>query len=367
MRVILRLVFVSFVVLAAGCSTAGQGRRSENVVLVTLDGLRWQEVFTGLNEEILRSTVPKTSDVKSLPVYRDFGGPTPEERRQKLLPFLWRTLAVEHGFLAGDRGASSAMSVTNRHWFSYPGYSEILTGEAHDDVIKTNDAIRNPFSSVLEAAVRRLRLQPSQVATFASWGVFSAIVEHETGATTVNAGIVRYPSDAAHLQTLNDLQFEALPPWDNVRHDAFTFQFAHDYLKRQHPRVLYIAFDETDDWAHSGKYDQALTAAHRIDGYLSQVWTTLQSDPQYRGKTTLIVTTDHGRGRTPADWQKHGKDTPGSDEIWIAIASPDGARRGVWRNAPALYQNQIAATIAAAAGFDYRDVNPRAGVPIPLQ
>ena len=104
-----------------------------------------------------------------------------------------------------------------------------------------------------------------------------------------------------------------------------------------------------------------LQALHRTDGHLRELWEALQADPQYRGKTTLIITTDHGRGRTTADWRKHGSDVAGADEISTAVASLDTTRRGVWRGHPPLFQNQIAATIASALGLDYREHNPQAG------
>lgn len=345
-----------------------QTRRTENLVLVTLDGARWQEVFTGLDESLLRATSPKGVDITRLPVYQQFAGATPVERRERLMPFLWRTLTVEHGFIAGDRtSAGGEVSVTNKLWFSYPGYSEILTGQAHDETIRTNDPIRNPFPSVFQFLLRRLALAPPQIATFASWGTFTAIVESEAGATTVNAGPQAYAAPGADIELLNALQAETPTPWENTRRDTFTFRFAMDYLKRVKPRVLYIAFDETDDWAHDGHYDLVLTMLHRTDSYLRELWSALQADPQYRGKTTLIVTTDHGRGRTTADWGKHGKDVPGANEIWIAIASPDVTRRGLVRDAAPIYQNQIATTIASLFGLNYREQNPSAGAAIELR
>lgn len=358
----LRTSWLALVALLAwSAAVSAQPRRTENVVLVTLDGVRWQEVFGGMDESLLRATVPRSTDVTTLPVYKQFSGATAAERRERLMPFLWRTLLVDHGFIAGDRTAGSLVSVTNRHWFSYPGYSEILTGQAHDDVIKSNDAIRNPFPSVFQFVQRKLLLMPSQLATFASWSVFRSIVESEEGATTVNAGPQAYASPTPQMQLLSALQHETLTPWENVRHDAYTFRFAMDYLRRVHPRFLFIAFDETDDWAHDGRYDLVLRALHRTDAHLKELWEALQADSQYRGKTTVIISTDHGRGRTADDWRKHGKDVAGADEIWMALASPDVPRRGQWRNHPPLFQNQIAATIAAALGLDYREHNPQAG------
>jgi hypothetical protein len=337
------------------------------VILVTLDGARWQDVFGGMDESLLRATTPRETAITTLPVFKQFSGASPRERRERLMPFLWTTFVAQHGFIAGDRTAGSLVSVTNRHWFSYPGYSEILTGQAHDDVIKSNDPIQNQFPSVFQFVQRRLLLPPAQIATFASWGVFNEIVESEHGATTVNAGVEAYESASPLVQALSALQHETPTPWGNTRRDAYTFRFAMDYLKRVHPRVLYIAFDETDDWAHEGHYDLVLEMLHRADGYLKELWDTLQADPQYRGKTTVIVTTDHGRGRTTDDWRRHGKEVPGADEIWMAIASPDSARRGQWRDHPPLFQNQLAATIAAALGLNYSEQNPQAGAAISLK
>src|ERR1035437_4463430 len=53
---------------------------------------------------------------------------------------------------------------------------------------------------------------------------------------------------------------------DSARHDAFTFGLAMEYLKSVQPRVLYIAFDETDDWAHSRRYDRVLNASQVLEG-----------------------------------------------------------------------------------------------------
>ena len=62
------------------------------------------------------------------------------------------------------------------------------------------------------------------------------------------------------------------------------------------PRVLFVGYGETDNWAHQGRYDLVLDSAHRFDDFVQQLWKTMQAMPQYRGSTTFIITTDHGRG-----------------------------------------------------------------------
>jgi hypothetical protein len=353
-------------VIAALCIALGaQGRKTERVVLVTFDGARWQDVFTGVDEALLREVTPKDVDVTTTTAYRRFWGRSAVERREKLMPFLWRTVARD-GVLAGDRTRGSVVAVANAHRFSYPGYSEMFTGQAHDDVIKSNDPIRNPFPSVLQFVRRKLRLPAAKVATFASWGVFSSIVESAPGETTVNAGLQPYESPSAEVRALSNLQQDAPVPWENIRHDAFTFTFAMDYLKREQPVLFVIGFDEMDDWAHDGKYELVLDALHRADRYLEQLWTALQNDPYYRDRTTLIVTADHGRGRSGDAWRRHGASVEGADEVWLALLSPDVALRGEWTSPAPLFQNQIAATIAALLGLDYHEQNPDAGAPLPL-
>ena len=67
------------------------------------------------------------------PLYKRYWAPTPEERRVRLMPFFWGTLMRDHGSIAGNPARASRVRLTNDHAFSYPGYSEMLTGRAHDE------------------------------------------------------------------------------------------------------------------------------------------------------------------------------------------------------------------------------------------
>ena len=86
--------------------------------------------------------------------------------------------------------------------------------------------------------------------------------------------------------------------------------------------------------------------------------------PEYAGKTSLVLTTDHGRGDTRVDWKNHGKDTAGSDRMWIAVMGPDTKAAGCRRDVD-VTQNQVAATVARLLGEDYRAAVPRSGEPLP--
>lgn len=337
--------------------------RTENVILITLDGARAQEVFGGLDLDILKDKT-RRGKVEDTAIYKKYWAPTPEERRMKLLPFFWGTLMKEHGSIAGNRSLNSAMMTTNKMWFSYPGYSEILTGQAHDDVINSNDSKRNPFPSVLEFLRRKLRLTKNQVALFGSWDVFNWIGEHEEGAVTINAGHEPYDHPNREIQVMSRLQNERLSPWDSVRFDYFTFRFAMEHLKTHQPRVMHIALGETDDWAHEGDYAHMLDSFHRNDQQFRELWDYLQTARKYKGKTSIIITIDHGRGNTIKDWTDHGEKVPEAQYVWAAFISPDVALRGEWRDAETIYQNQIAATLCRFLNLDYSENNPQAGKPI---
>ncbi len=360
---------IAFAVLAAGTSAILAARTQSptavpprHVVHVTLDGVRAEEIFGGLDAVALASTT-KDGTIDGTGAYRKYFADTPEARREKVMPFVWQTLLRDYGSIAGNRARGSAFGVTNRQRFSYPGYAELLTGAPHDADIRTNDNRRYPFLTVLEFLAGRWS-RPDAVAVFGSWETFRWIAARADGAVTVNAGYDAYQSPDARVQALNDAQFEATTPWPSARHDAFTFRFAMDDLQRHRPRALYIAFDETDDWAHDRNYERVLDALHHIDGCLRELHAWIQADPEYRDTTSLIVTVDHGRGHHADDWSNHGDDVVGADETWMTAAGPDWPRRGEWTNAPPAYASQVAATLAKAAGEDFRQLAPDAAEPI---
>ena len=88
--------------------------------------------------------------------------------------------------------------------------------------------------------------------------------------------------------------------------------------------------------------------------------------PEYRDRTTLLVTTDHGRGATLKDWMDHGKDVPAAEDTWIAALGPAARALGPRENLT-VTSSQFAATIASVVGEDFRQATPRAAPPLPLR
>lgn len=326
--------------------------RTENIIIVTLDGLRWQEVFNGADPEIMknRAYVKDSSDT-----YSRFWNDNPRIRREKLFPFLWNVVA-ENGRIYGNRNLGNKVNVANPYQFSYPGYNEILSGYA-DIAINSNDPIPNKNTTILDV----INMKPDykgKVAVFSSWDAFPYIVNKWRSGVYVNSDTDSLKFDNPILQVINDMQFLTPEPV-GVRPDVITYFAAREYLKVYHPKVLYIIFDETDDLAHAGMYDQYLKSAAAEDGMIANLWKILQSDPYYKDKTTLLINCDHGRGDLVKDnWRHHGQEIKESGETWLAVIGPDTKPEGEIKTEMQLYNNQIAQTIARLLGFNFRCEHP---------
>jgi hypothetical protein len=337
-------------------------RQTENVILVTMDGLRWQELFGGAERRLIHGDEGKVRDVEVLE--RRFWHDEPKVRRERLMPFFWQVVA-RRGQVFGSPDHNSLVRVTNGLFFSYPGYNELLSGRG-DPRIDSNEKRANPNVTVLEW-LNGLDHYRGRIVAFSSWDVFPFILNSERSGIAVSAGWQPLPgvTQSPELEQLHQLATELPPIWPGVRFDVFTFRAALEYLTSHKPRVLYVAFDETDDWAHEGRYDLYLDAAHRNDRYIGQLWEAAQTIEQYAEKTSLVLTTDHGRGDIRDGWKSHGREIPGSERIWIAVLGPDTEPLGLRADTEAT-QSQVAASVAALLGEDFlRAAAPNSAPPLP--
>ena len=339
--------------------------QTENVVLVMIDGMRWQEVFHGADSKLLEtlgSDMPGDAKERADLARQRYARATEAERRQALMPFMWSVISSQ-GQLFGNRDLGSDSHVINGFNFSYPGYSETLTGLA-DPRVDSNDNVPNPNPTVFEWLNERPDFA-GKVAAFGAWEVFNGIFRSQKCGFVVNAGydpLTAIPA-TPRLDLLNTLKRETVRIWADEPFDPMPFHTAMEYVEAKKPRVLFVGLGETDDWAHAGSYAEYLNAAHLADEYLRQIWELMQSMPEYRGKTTLIVLPDHGRGMG-VKWTDHGQKVPASMQTWMAFLGPDTPPLGERKQALPVTESQIAATLAALLGEDYRATFPKAGVPI---
>jgi hypothetical protein len=352
-------VFVSFAVPA---SAAEPVRKAENVIVVTLDGFRWQELFGGADESFMDARQGGVKDIPGLK--KRYLREKVEDQREALMPFFWGTVAKK-GQVFGNPARKAAAKITNGLKFSYPGYSELFCGVA-DPRIDSNNKKPNPNLSVLEFLNGRPAFK-HRVEAVCTWDVFPSIFRSKESGLRVHAGWRPIEADklTERERALNETM-EALPRyWPDNAFDVFTTGAARSALERRKPRVLYVGLGETDEWGHGRRYDLYLDAANKADRFLAETWERIQTDPQYRGKTALLITTDHGRGSTRVDWTDHGKNVAGAEYIWVAVMGPDtpalGEREGV-----EVTQSQVAATVAALVGEDFLAASPKAAPPLPV-
>lgn len=267
-----------------------------NVILVTLDGVRWQEVFRGVDEKI---------DGKDFaPI------------------FSWlRGKGSAEGFLWGDPRKGEEVVVANKYWNSLPAYQSIFAGA-------TQPCISNACGRT-KATTLQERLTASKdsggagftranVATIASWGKVALAVEREKDLSFVNAGnTLLYDGEIdEELKLLNERQKKDPPSWGGSRKDEHTFRQALRYLKVHQPRFLYVSLGDADEWGHKGNYAEYVHSLRVYDELLQTLVVTVDAMKDYGESTTIIVTTDHGRGFL-SDWKDHGSGYPGSQKVWI--------------------------------------------------
>jgi hypothetical protein len=343
------------VVNAAGAQATA--RASSAVVLIVTDGFRWQELFTGADSVLISRKEGGVQDTARL--RREYWRSTSDERRRTLLPFLWNTVAKQ-GTIWGNVAAGSDAHVTNGLKFSYPGYNEMLTG-APDPQIDKNGFGPNPNITVLEGLSKRAGFK-NRVAAFGSWDVLANVFNRKRAGFPVHVAYDKPPGakPGASERTIDRMYRTTTRPWDDgMSFDAFMETLVLDWVKTKKPRALFVGFGETDEWAHDKRYDLVLRSAHDVDAYIAELWSTMQAMPEYRGRVTFIITTDHGRG-FGAEWTDHGKDVAGAEQVWIAMIGPGAPTLGEVKGAAAVTQSQIAATVAAMVGEDWRALSPKA-------
>lgn len=306
------------------------------LVLVTIDGYRWEDLFRGADRNLV-------TDERYRARYVDVA-----DRPQALTPFLLSF--AQEGALIGNRDANSCARVANEFWFSYPGYAEMLAGRPNPRV-RYNAAVPNDDVTVLERLARRPDFA-GQVRVFAEWDTMPAILNVARSFIPV-----------------------FIPPDYKALHDPQVISAARAALAEP-PRVLWVALGDTDNRSHEGKYEDYLAAATESDNFARELWEAYQANPRSAGRTTMIITADHGRGGAENDrWRGHGSGRwrgaivpglrhVGSDADFIAVRGPGvhGTQSYTMENCATL--SQVAATMLTSLGLLGEEGQPDMAAPL---
>ena len=265
--------------LAALAALAGpaEAAQSKNVVFVTLDGVRRTD-------------------------FHD----------KRLFPWFWKH--------ASRGGAFGDIRVSNRFRVSLPGYQSILAGKVQP--CRGNRCGRIRTETMLERVSRELNGRREDVAIVASWLPLALAAEHRPGAVYVAAGL-RAPEGERDplLRRIARAGKRRRPPWRRARWDKFTFEYGKRFLKRYRPRLLMMSFLDSDKWAHRRDGRRHKKTLRRYDRWLRELFALLKKLGRYGEETTVVLTTDHGRGGG-RHWPRHGLRFPNSRFVWLYGRGP---------------------------------------------
>jgi Type I phosphodiesterase / nucleotide pyrophosphatase len=305
------------------------------VVLVAVDGARWQEVLHGVDRA-------RAHDAE-LPIAQVVG---PDE----LMPNLHR-LTRTRGVLL------PSVFATGPNYVSMPGYAEMFTGRAPARC--QDNACSGPGEATIFDEARTESDHPGDVAVIASWEGIGRVASTSTSAgpaivvSTGRHGTSGIGPLFAHPET-RQIHAEAAradpsPGLRDYRPDAYTRKLALAYLAAEKPRLLFVGLGDTDEHAHRGNYGAYLEALRGADAFLGDLDEQLARMGDRGRRTTVIVTADHGRARSFRD---HGDWAPESARVWLGAFAGDGPREPLAALGPPRPRSlaDIAPTVRALLG-----------------
>lgn len=338
----MKTVYLCLLTLITHCANAQND--PPNLFIITVDGFRWKEVFEGADSTLIHDASFVKDTFLTRLMYWDND---PEVRRKKLLPFFWNVISRK-GQIHGNRNFGNKVNVKNPYRISYPGYSEILTGFA-DPIPILNKPVANRYENIL-SYLNSTDEYRNKVVSFTSWNIFPFILNEEKNKLNSNSGYELIEENgSANASVINAVQ-QNISNKSATRKDQLTFLAAKEYITLNHPKVIFLSFGETDESAHHQEYDSYLRKAGDIDRMIAELWYYTETDPFYKGNTTFIITTDHGRGQKPSKWSKHNAVTNGSGHAWVALLGYGVEPTGEQKQKGKIYLNQFASTAVEFLG-----------------
>lgn len=302
-----------------------------SVVVVAIDGVRYQDIFTGAD-----------------PVRWDAaGGKGAPPTAEQLTPHI-HALA-RRGVALGAPG-KGMVSASGPNFVSLPGYAEILQGRPPS--CYENDCNDPPSFTLMDGFAERY---PSEkVASFASWTNIERVASSTRSRTIVSAGRVGGATrDALSFDpSLEEmLDAAAIAPVGvldgDYRSDEHTAALALSYFERQTPRFMFVSLGDTDEYAHHDQYLGYLESLRRADEFIGELMVAAEDARAEGVETAIFVTTDHGRAN---DFASHGSQHPESARTWIVAGGGPIPALGEIASPEPRFLRDIAPTIAAMAG-----------------
>lgn len=122
-------------------------------------------------------------------------------------------------------------------------------------------------------------------------------------------------------------------------------------MSTQKPRLVYAILPHIDSSGHVDEYSKYEETIKHADSLIWDIWNSIQADPFYKDKTTMVVTTDHGRHSTGVKdgYKSHGDACEGCRKIYALMIGPDVKKGFEFKTES--YQVDLAPTIGQLMGF----------------
>jgi hypothetical protein len=313
---------------------------SEIVVVVTIDGVRWQDVFHGIDRSLGSHLGPEFATWQTA---------------QALTPNLHR-MAMNQGVLLGDDAAP--MVASSPSTVSLPGYSEIFSGRS--PTCANNDCPATIEPTLLDEWT--FHDASAQLTILSSWSRIPRAAAKDLSRMTVSSGqsIQVHPESFCNdarlcMQYHGGRNLPAWPGTEDYRPDHATAALALAYLQIHQPQFLFLGLGDTDEHAHHGDYRGYLQALHAADATLGTIGGWLKEKEQQGHRTLLVCTADHGRSR---GFNHHGG-APEAARVWALFAGSVVASQNAMVASTARLAD-IAPTVRTFVGLP-RDSRPSAG------
>lgn len=312
-------------------------RQTRQIVLLTLDGVRWQEVFLGADPKLAAAAGLSLSGIT------DTAG---------LLPNMHERF-FEGGIVIGAPGEAGGIFASGPHFISLPGYLEILRGRTVPSCL-SNDCppIREP--TILDEIRALPGSSREDAAAFSSWHEIVRAASGDPGSVVVSTG--KTQGSVSELSWADPHCDRLLVEGQNgsrepggaaYRPDRHTASVALCYLAAVRPKMLWIGLGDTDEHAHRGDYAAYLDALRFADDFVGAIFDQLANMGEYGQTTTVIVTTDHGRG---PEFPDHG-DHISASRVFLFMAGGSVPGRGIIGTERAHRLADIAPTIRKLLGM----------------
>jgi len=253
-----------FILFALSLPPVYSANRTENVFIVVIDGIRNTEAF---------------------------------EAENRFMPMIWDSLRPQGTAYVHFR--NRGITVTNA------GHSTIVTGVRQ--LLPNNSGIPSSVRPETPTVGEYYRK---------AFGVPQNKVAYISGKTTIwRDPVGLYPGWGREVAQNTVIASSA---------DTATYRIANEVIFRDHPSLCYVLFAQVDGIAHGGDTTRYIGAIRTVDTLIFKLWKRIQQDPFYRGRTTLFITSDHGRhDDAHGGWAGHGDYCHGCRHVPFLAIGPE--------------------------------------------